>query len=88
MSWSHRHKGSHCGSFQQRGFNSEASQPAFELVLAESFPRVCEREARPWESDVNVCVCTSESTKKAFCFPGIKEVTNLVLILLLLSNFA
>lgn len=27
-------------------------KPAFELVLAESFPRVCEREARLWESDV------------------------------------
>lgn len=36
------HKGSHCGSIQQWGFNSARPAPtAFELVLAASFPGVC-----------------------------------------------
>lgn len=33
----------------------KAPRPAFELVLAEYFPRVCETEARLWESDANPC---------------------------------
>lgn len=60
---------------------------AFELELVESFPRVCEREDRPWESDVSVCIQV-HLQGKFYCYTNIErlQIWFFILLLLKISN--